>query len=77
MFESWEFYRSRPSAGNKQIFHIVSFSAGRTGLRPSAVHSWAHGAAILTRTLSYHYDDTDSVAQFLSKCMEKLMSYEN
>ena len=26
-FKLWEFYRSRSSAGNKQIMHIVSFSA--------------------------------------------------
>ena len=30
IFKSWEFYRSCPSAGNKQRVHIVSFPAGRT-----------------------------------------------
>ena len=35
----WEFYRSHPSAGNKQSLHIVSFSALRMRSRPSAGHT--------------------------------------
>ena len=34
-----EFYRSHPSAGNKQSLHIVSFSAVRMRSRPSAGHN--------------------------------------
>ena len=35
-FKSWAFYRSCPSAGNKQSVHIVSFPSGRTCSCPSA-----------------------------------------
>ena len=35
----WEFYRSHPSAGNKQSLHIVSFSALRMRSRLSAGHT--------------------------------------
>ena len=35
----WEFYRSHPSAGNKQSLHIYSFSALRMRSRPSAGHT--------------------------------------
>ena len=34
-----EFYRSRPSAGNKQSIHIVIFLAGRTPSCSSAGHT--------------------------------------
>ena len=30
IFKSWEFYHSRPSAGNKKSVHIISFLDGRT-----------------------------------------------
>ena len=39
IFKLWEFYRSRPSARNKQSVHIVSFPAGRTHSCPSARHT--------------------------------------
>ena len=39
MFKSWEFYRSRPFAGNKQSVHIASFSAGHTSSHRSAGHT--------------------------------------
>ena len=39
IFKLWGFYRSCPSAGNKQSIHVVSFPAGRTRSRPSARHT--------------------------------------